>query len=227
MRIVIFGGAGRVAGYMLREATAAGHEVVAVARSPEKITFKHELVKPVRGDLNDAASVDAAIAGAKPVDLVLMLAGISPGQFGSNPPDAVLKWQNAIVAAVRKHGVPRVIFLAGILATRSDAERIPFVNQLIRWLVTWSSAANAFLLNARVGFDALEKEAADLDWTVLRPGFIQDGPSKAKDAAALYTGPVSGAGFGVPAADLCRWMLAYAAPGGPWKHTFPNVSYTG
>jgi nucleoside-diphosphate-sugar epimerase len=227
MRILVFGGAGRVAGYLLREATAAGHEVVAVARRPEKIAFQHALVKTVRGDLDDAASVDAAVAGAKPVDLVLMLAGVSPGNLGSAAPDTFLKWEKAVIEAVRKHGVPRVIFLAGNLATRSDAERLPLVPRAIRWLVTWSAAGSAFLQNARVGFDYLEKEAADVDWTVLRPGFIQDGLSKAKDVSELYTGPLADAGLGVPAADLCRWMLAYAAPGGPWRHQFPNVSYKG
>ena len=59
MRVLVIGAAGRVAGYMLKQAAADGHEVFAMARNPDKIKFEHARVTRIKGDLNDATSVDA------------------------------------------------------------------------------------------------------------------------------------------------------------------------
>ena len=82
----------------------------------------------------------------------------------------------------------------------------------------------------RAAFDYLERDCADVDWTVVRPGYIHDSPTQAADVSTLYVGTLKGAGYitcSVAAIDLVRWMLASAAPGGKFKHEFPNVSYKG
>jgi uncharacterized protein YbjT (DUF2867 family) len=49
MKVAVFGGTGPTGQLVLREALAAGHEVVAFARSPAKIGFADARLRVVAG----------------------------------------------------------------------------------------------------------------------------------------------------------------------------------
>ncbi len=65
MRCVVFGATGYIGGRLVPELLGAGHRVRAVARDPGKLDEVpwRERVEVVRGDVTDAASVEAAVAG--------------------------------------------------------------------------------------------------------------------------------------------------------------------
>ena len=63
MKIAIFGGTGRVGNEVLNQALAAGHEVVALVRSPEKLTVEDKLTI-IKGNVTDVEAVARTISGA-------------------------------------------------------------------------------------------------------------------------------------------------------------------
>jgi hypothetical protein len=60
MKIALFGATGAVGGYFLNKALAAGHEVTALVRSPEKLVAQPNL-RAVKGDVTDTSDVQSVI----------------------------------------------------------------------------------------------------------------------------------------------------------------------
>ena len=63
MKLVVFGSTGGTGSQVIRQALEQGHDVTAFARSPEKLTQKHERLKIVQGNVLDYPAVEQAIAG--------------------------------------------------------------------------------------------------------------------------------------------------------------------
>ena len=66
MKVVVFGANGGSGKRLVEAALAAGHDVVAAVRRPDKVAAKDEL-RAVKTDVLDRASVIAAIEGADAV----------------------------------------------------------------------------------------------------------------------------------------------------------------
>lgn len=70
MHILVLGGTGGIGPILIRELLGAGHTLVVYARSPQKIASdisSHPGVVVVKGELNDAAAVKAALCTPVPV----------------------------------------------------------------------------------------------------------------------------------------------------------------
>src|SRR5512147_3139820 len=67
MRILIVGATGGTGRELVEQALERGHEVTAFARRPEAVAVRHERLRVARGDVMDAASVAAAVAGQEAV----------------------------------------------------------------------------------------------------------------------------------------------------------------
>ena len=63
MRIALFGATGAVGGHFLNKALSAGHEVVALVRTPEKIRENTSL-SALKGDVTSPSDVTRPISGA-------------------------------------------------------------------------------------------------------------------------------------------------------------------
>lgn len=80
MKIIVFGATGGVGQYVVQMAVAAGHDVTAFVRTPEKLTTK-DGVTIIQGDAFDPATVAQAIIGH---DAVVSCVGSSSGMKKSN-----------------------------------------------------------------------------------------------------------------------------------------------
>jgi putative NADH-flavin reductase len=63
MRIALFGATGAVGGHFLNKALAAGHEVTALVRTPEKLS-EHTNLSVLKGDVTSPSDVAKLISGA-------------------------------------------------------------------------------------------------------------------------------------------------------------------
>jgi putative NADH-flavin reductase len=101
MKLTIVAATGGIGRQLLEQALAAGHEVTAVVRNPNKLSRE---VRTVTADLTaaDPAALQSAVAGADAV-----LSGLGPR---SNA-EAGITWRGtrAIVAAMQATGVRRIV----------------------------------------------------------------------------------------------------------------------
>ncbi|MDQ3790025.1 MAG: NAD(P)H-binding protein, partial [Actinomycetota bacterium] len=74
MRVTVFGATGGTGKQVVDQALAAGHKVTAVARNPEAVDGERDGLTVVPGDVLDAESVAAAIAGSDAIVSVLGVA---------------------------------------------------------------------------------------------------------------------------------------------------------
>ena len=186
MRIGVTGGTGFVGRALLDVAVEQGHEVVALARKPQK---PHKGVAWVRGDL---ANGDALARLARDGDAVIHVAGVvnarDPAGFEQGNVAGTLGLVEACVAA----GTPRFIFVSSLSAREPDL-----------------SAYGASKARA----EKLVK-ASGLNWTIVRPPAIY-GPRdremlelfKAAKWGVVPT-PKEGRASLIHVDDLARLLLA-------------------
>jgi uncharacterized protein len=106
MKLALFGATGRVGNRVLEYALAEGHTVRALARDASKLAPRPGL-EIVQGDVLDAATVARVIADTDAVISGLGGAGVE------DPGEAQSQGMRNIVAAMRQHGVRRVLGVAG------------------------------------------------------------------------------------------------------------------
>lgn len=131
MKIEVFGGTGKTGQHFVRKALEAGHDVVALARTPAKLAARHERLKVVSGDATDPACVAQAISGE---DVVVGLLGPAKRQ----PAFAISRATQNMIDAMKSGGVRRLVISAR--AGVGDPEDPPkLINHLISALLKLSA----------------------------------------------------------------------------------------
>lgn len=104
MRLLVTGGSGFTGRHFLRQAVAAGHDVVALARSDQAAQVVRVAgATPVAADLDDPASVDVAFAGG--AECLVNIASLGFGHA------------DVIVAAAEEAGIARAVFVSTTAVT--------------------------------------------------------------------------------------------------------------
>jgi uncharacterized protein YbjT (DUF2867 family) len=105
VKLVVTGGSGFLGGYVLRQAAARGHHVVALARSQTAAGTVTALgARPVRGDLNDARSLVDALTSAGS-DALVNLASLGFGHA------------SVIIGSAERAGIKRALFVSTTAVT--------------------------------------------------------------------------------------------------------------
>lgn len=196
MELIIFGATGRTGIHLVEQALAAGHDVVAFIRNPAKLDLRHDRLRVVQGELTDAVAVEDVVRGADAV-----LATLTPQIVGGSKDMPVAAGTRNIVAAMRTHGVRRLVFSWGpsILIPR---------NPLMRAL---SRASYALL---RLGPESTEVGEAirgsDRDWTTVVVTMPHDKPGTGTVRVRTASGSGDRVRLRIARTDLARFMLAQA-----------------
>lgn len=191
MRLAVIGATGGIGRHVVDRALADGHEVTALVRDPAGLTTDDH-VTPVVGDITDADAVAHAVEG---VDGVIWAVG--PTSNTSNQPAIFEAGARNLVAAMKRHSVRRVVALSGAGITL-EGEHKPLGGRLI-------SAVVGVLARHVVEAKRREYEvftATDLDWTLVRPPRVVDGPPTGRILAGQRL-----AGRSVTQADLAEFMV--------------------
>lgn len=196
MKLIIFGATGRTGIHLVEQALAAGHDVVAFIRNPAKLDLRHDRLRVVQGELTDAVAVEDVVRGADAV-----LATLTPQIVGGSKDMPVAAGTRNIVAAMRTHGVRRLVFSWGpsILVPRSPLMRAV------------SRASYALL---RLGPESTEVGEAirgsDRDWTTVVVTMPHDKPGTGTVRVRTASGSGDRVRLRIARADLARFMLAQA-----------------
>lgn len=194
MKVVIFGATGATGRLAVVEALAAGHQVVAVARSPDKVPPAPGLVV-VQGDIGDPASISRVLQGA---DAVIS----AVGHVSGSPPDLMKTFATALVPAMKQAGVTRLIVQLGAGVSLAADPPAGFGRRAFIAVMRWFAAA---ILDDNQAFAEVIL-VSRLDWTIARPPRLTNGPKTGQTHAAAYL-PL-GASHSVSRADLAVFLVS-------------------
>ncbi|GGS14106.1 NADH-flavin reductase [Streptomyces parvus] len=191
----MFGATGGVGQEIVGQALAAGHEVTAVVRDPDRLPGPLEGAGPhgvVR--LDDEAAVRAAVAGRDAV-----LSGL--GSRGRKANGVAERLTGRIVSAMEAEGARRLLVVSAVPVGPEPADD-PLVDRLMR------RAIGAVLAELYADLARMEAVLADsaTDWTAVRPPRLTDGPR-----TGVYRKVVGGtprSSRTVSRADVAHAMLA-------------------
>jgi putative NADH-flavin reductase len=175
MKITIFAATGGIGARLLQQAVAAGHDVTAVVRNPSKVPTD---VRVVAADLGspDRAVIQSAVKGADAV-----LSGLGARTAADN--GVAWRGTRAIVEAMEDTGARRILVVsaAPIGTVPSPARPNPpkhdpgdgfFMRTLLSPLIK-RIVRDRYADLARME-DALRESS--LDWTIVRPPRLTNGP---------------------------------------------------
>ena len=183
---------------IVKQALSAGHEVTAVARDPAKLGDFRTKVKVIQGDSTDSRVIEQAVAGA---DAIL----IALGHANNSPPDLFTKSVTAIIVAMKKLNVKRLVVLSNV-AARDPSDRPNLYNRFLRGML--------MLFLHGVAKDTVEEgkiiSESDLDWTVVRANILTDGPLTRKYRAGPFDGSTK---TRISRSDVADFMISCAVEG--------------
>jgi putative NADH-flavin reductase len=188
MRLTIFGASGQTGRHLIQQALAAGHTVTAVVRDPTRLPIRHQRLKLVVADVLDPAAIQPAVAGA---DAVISALGPQPPR---NRSSIISAGTARILDAMRATGTSRLVVISAAPVAADDhgttlGYRL-LAGPLLRRLLGGLYADMAIME------DTIKRSG--VDWTIMRPPWLFDGPQtgtyrQAKDstcaAAPASPGP--------------------------------------
>lgn len=190
MNLLVFGASGPTGRLVLDQARAAGHALTAFARDPARVPAAG--VRVAVGDATDPAAVAAAMPGH---DAVLCTLGVRNTARSGRLMERSL---SAIAAAMERTGTRRLVVLSalGVGATRAQAPWLPRLMYalLLREIFADKEAGELVVC------------AGPLDWTIVYPPLLTDGPPSADYRAGER---LALAGFPrISRASVAHFMLA-------------------
>jgi uncharacterized protein len=162
VRVILYGATGNTGSRILKELTARGHDVTAVARNPEKLPRN---VERKQGDLDNVDAIASAITGA---DAVVSAYAPPPQDT-----DQLVAVTERLIASVKKAGTPRLIVVGGA----GSLEVAPGVT-----LIASGHLPAAWLPIAKSHEKALKLlQASNINWTYFAPAaFFEPGERTGK-----------------------------------------------
>jgi putative NADH-flavin reductase len=205
-KLTIFGATGGTGKCLVQQAIAAGGQVRAVVRQPGRLAVPAQpLLQVVLADVMDPAAIRSAVAGA---DAVLTAIGPRGGGTTTVSEDSA----RSIITAMQKADVRRLVMVSGSVVT--DEGESAYLRYLLKPL-----ARRTFLRHVCADMRAAEAEVrgSGLDWTIMRPPALTDGPATGTYRKAVDRNLPRG--FRIPRADLASCMLGLIDdPGAVRRH---------
>jgi putative NADH-flavin reductase len=213
MKIVIFGAAGSTGRVLVEQALERGYEVTGFDRQTQALmTIQNPKLSIVQGDIFNADQVEAAIAGQ---DAVLCVLGVRPGV--TIP--VCSKGTENIIAAMQKVGVKRFICQSAFVVAALDGER-----REVSWILPLSLKLFPKVKSMFADKVIQEREVrqSDLDWIIIRPATLTDGPKTGNYKAGV---PLSiGLNAKISRADVADFLLKQVVDD-TYLHRVPRLRY--
>jgi len=209
MKLVIFGSTGGTGRELVKQALEQGHSVTAYARDPAKIgNLQHSRLSVLRGDVLDPTTVATAVAGREAV----------LSSIGAGAERTTLREEGTrnIIEGMQGAGVKRLICQSSLGVGESRANLSFFTKYIIVPLFL----RHPFADHERQ--EAVVKQCR-LDWTIVRPPHLRDGPRTGVYRHGFPTTDTSIKGW-ISRADVADFMLKQLADDTYLRQT-PGVSY--
>ena len=163
MNLLVIGATRGIGRCLVEHALEEGHKVTALVRKPDALDLRSDRLTVVKGDILDANSVKEAIAGQ---DAICTAIGIGPTR---KPVMVFSEGIRIVIAAMQSSGIRQLACITGIGAGDSKNHGGFFYDRII----------NPLLLKTIYADKDREEEvvrASDIEWVIIRPGFLTNGP---------------------------------------------------
>jgi putative NADH-flavin reductase len=207
MKIIVFGSTGTIGKHLIEQALDEDHEVTAFARDITKITFHHENLVKVEGDVMKRESVNAAILHH---DAVLVVLGA--GRKGVVRSAGTLN----IINAMKDHGIKRLICQSS-LGVGDSRNNLNFF---------WKYIMFGMLLRPAYADHELQEQYvrnSELEWTIVRPSAFTDGQrtGKYRHGFSVFDNNTT---LKISRADVAEFLLKQLSDL-RYLHKSPGLSY--
>lgn len=191
MHLAIFGATGRTGRLTVTQALEQGHQVTAFVRSAESLPLQHPELETAVMPVLDPGLLRSRLAEA---DAVLSALG---GSVRHGSPARV--WTAEIIEAMNDNGVRRLLVTSAAPIGVSPSRR-PLAYKILSWVLRDVYEDLAGMENAVMD--------SSLDWTVVRPPRLTNGPRTGRYRTAVGENVASG--YSVSRADLADALLTLA-----------------
>lgn len=193
MRITVIGATGGTGLQLVQQAAAAGHDVTAAVRNPGVAPREWSGVRVVKADVADAHSLKEAVAGS---DTVLSALG---NRRGSHAPICGPS-AAAVVHAMTDAGSRRLVVISAGGMHIDDGDS-PLLRHLLK------PALQRVLREDYADMAEMERvvSASELDWTIIWPVRLTDGPRTSRQRSQI--GRNLRGGLSISRADLADAIL--------------------
>jgi uncharacterized protein YbjT (DUF2867 family) len=192
MQLVVFGATGETGRELVKQALGHGHSVRAFVRNPDRLKVIHHRLEVVTGDVQDAKSVAAAVAGQ---DAVLCALGVNERKPNTILSDAV----RTFVGAMQAEGVRRLLYVSSLGVGETKGQLGPIYNHVVLPLLLKEIFAD------KETAETVVRESG-LDWTIVQPARL----TNARLTGKYRAGPGAAKGRWFPKiarADVADFML--------------------
>jgi UDP-glucose 4-epimerase len=169
MKIYLTGGTGFIGSYIAKELSDAGHDIVILARNPDKVPALADLlgVKIVHTDMNDYAALEREITGGD----ALIHNALCWGDTGSEMlVNETLSSLRLIECAIRR-SIPRVLYTSSTAAT-GYSHRVTDENSRLIPEDFYGATKGA----VELFISAYAKKNPSIAFNVIRPGYTFGDP---------------------------------------------------
>jgi putative NADH-flavin reductase len=205
VRIAVLGASGGIGRELVQQATKAGHHVVAVARRIESEAAPH--MTPVKGSILDPGVAERAVTGADAVAWCVGARTLGPAFLRTVT--VFSEGTQRAVDTMKRAGVTRLAVITGIGAGESRGHGGVLYNWIGLPLVVGAIYADKDRQEAIV-------KASGLDWTIVRPTLLTNGPRTGRYRVLTNLEGVHGGR--ISRAD-CADCLLRAMAEGAWSRT--------
>jgi uncharacterized protein YbjT (DUF2867 family) len=206
MKVLVIGATGATGGEIVKQLVEQGHTVTAFARTPSKVSTYDGKVRVVQGDAHDQASLEKALVGQDAV-----LSALGPRSLKKD--DLQEAFARNLVSSMQMANVSRLVELSAIGAGDS-AQQASFPIIVIRKTVL----KNMFDDKERGEQLILDSQ---LNYTLVRPGRLMNGPAKGGVKASLSGKEVS---MSMHRADVAQFMIDQLEDN-TWVRKAPLIGY--
>ena len=212
MKLLIIGATGATGLEIVKQASQAGHQVTALVRNTTKVVFPAGVTSAV-GDLLDGDSLSRSL-----MDQEAVICALGSGPTGPFKEMTLLSvGTRNLIGAMQAQHVSRLVCITGIGAGESKGHGPWWYN----WLVQPLILRGVYVDKTRQ--ENLVRQSG-LDWTLVRPGALTNGPSKGSEAVHVLT-DLTGvhAGF-ISRADVAAFCLSEVTVGA-YRQRAPVITY--
>lgn len=209
MKLAVFGATGLTGGLVLSQALEQGHKVTALVRDPSRVSLGHPQLTVLGGSPTVSDDVERCVRGT---DAVIHCLGIG-GKGDGRPTTLVSDSVKVVLAAMAKHGVPRIACMSNVGAGGSGtwfANRV-VIPLFLRWLLP--------IIEDKDRMEAALR-ASSVEWVSVRLPNIVEGPEKplrvSKDGRGI--------GLSITAASTARFLLQQVTSS-EWVRSAPSISH--